>query len=79
MDAKALDAIEGCLLWCECVVLVVEVGDSSLYVSHVARSVAIRVDATVRTVDSDPPEIKRFCWIWWLGVECGDEVLDVSH
>ena len=68
-----------CLLWCVCVVFVVEVSDGSLYVSHVACSVAIWVDAAVCTVDAEPFEIKRFCWVWCLGVEARDEVLDVSH
>ena len=40
MDAGTLGAIEECLLWCECVVLVVEVEDGSLDVSHVAETVA---------------------------------------
>jgi hypothetical protein len=40
MDARTLGAIGECLLWCECVVLVVEVEDGSLDVSHVAETVA---------------------------------------
>ena len=48
-------------LWCECVVLVAEVEDGSLYVPHIACAIAIGVYTTV-SVGSHPLGVGRCAW-----------------